>query len=87
MSLGTGAFRVGRRTQHFRPRQRGNHGNPVSGNHPCRQLPTGTVTLKLDEWENTPLTSHTYEKGVKLLTGRLCWELDIIIIIDLQLSA
>ena len=26
-------------------RQGGMHGNPVSGNHPCKQLPTGTVTL------------------------------------------
>jgi len=45
MSLGTGALNVGRRREHFRPRQGGIHGNPVSGNHPCKQLPTGTVTL------------------------------------------
>ena len=31
--------------EHFRPRQGGIHGNPVSRNHPCKQLPTGTVTL------------------------------------------
>ena len=45
MSLGTGALSVGRRPEHFRPRQGGIHGNPLSGNHPCKQLPTGTVTL------------------------------------------
>ena len=34
MSLGTGALNVGRGPEHFRPRQGGIHGNPVSGNHP-----------------------------------------------------
>ena len=34
MSLGTGALKVGRGREHFRPRQGGIHGNPVSGNHP-----------------------------------------------------
>ena len=43
--LGTGALNAGKRPEHFRPRQGGIHGNPVSGNHPCKQLPTGTVTL------------------------------------------
>ena len=45
MSLGTGALSVGRGPEHFRPRQGGIHGNPVGRNHPCKQLPTGTVTL------------------------------------------
>ena len=45
MSLGTGALNVGRGPKHFRPGQGGIHGNPVSGNDPCNQLPTGTVTL------------------------------------------
>ena len=45
MSLGTGALKVGRGPKHFRPRQGGINGNPVSGNHPCKQLLTGTVTL------------------------------------------
>ena len=34
MSVGTGALNVGRRPEHFRPKQGGIHGNPVSGNHP-----------------------------------------------------
>ena len=34
MSLGTGTLNVGRGPEHFRPRQGGIHGNPVSGNHP-----------------------------------------------------
>ena len=31
--------------------QGGIHGNPVSGNHPCMQLPPGTVTLTRDQWK------------------------------------
>ena len=57
MSLGTGALKVGRGTEHFRPRQGGIHGNHVSRNHPCRQLPTGTITLRPDQWKNTYLTT------------------------------
>ena len=53
MSLGTGALKVGRGPEHFRPSRGGIHGNPVSGNHPCRQVPTGTITLKPDKWKNT----------------------------------
>ena len=45
MSLETGALKVGGGPEHFRPRQRGTHANPVSGNHPRKELPTGTVTL------------------------------------------
>ena len=45
MSLGTCALNVGRGPKHFRPRQGGIHGNHVRRNHPCKQLPTGTVTL------------------------------------------
>ena len=45
MSLGTGAINVCRGPEHFRPRQGGLHGNPMSRNLPCKQLPTGTVTL------------------------------------------
>ena len=56
MSLGTGAVKVGRVPEHFRPRQAGIHRNPLSGNHPCKQLPTGTVTLKPVQWKNTHLT-------------------------------
>ena len=37
--------------EHFRPGQGGTHGNPMSGNHPCRQLPTGTIRLKPDKWK------------------------------------
>ena len=56
MSSGTGALKVGRGPEHFRPRQGGVHDNPVSRNHPCRQLPTGIVTLKPDQWKTTYLT-------------------------------
>ena len=34
MSLGTGALSVSRGPEHFRPRQGGIRGNPVSGNYP-----------------------------------------------------
>jgi len=37
-------------------RQGGIHGNLSSGNHPFRQLPTGSATLKPDQWKNTHLT-------------------------------
>jgi len=56
MSLGTGAVKVGRVPEHLRPRQAGIHRNPLSGNHPCKQLPTGTVTLKPVQWKSTHLT-------------------------------
>ena len=46
MSFGTGALMVGRGPENFRAMQGGIHGNPMSRNHPCRQLPSGTVTLK-----------------------------------------
>ena len=64
MNLGTGALKVGLRgPEHFRPRQGGIHGNSVSGNQPCRQLPTGTVMLKPDQWKNTHLTSILTKKA------------------------
>ena len=62
MSLGTGALKVGRGSEHFRPRQRGIHSNPMSGNHPCKQLPTGKVTLKPGQGKNTHLTSILTKK-------------------------
>ena len=34
----------------FKAQQGGNHGNPVSGNHPNEQPPTGTVALKELQW-------------------------------------
>ena len=45
MSLGTGALKVGRGPEHFSPRHGGINGNLTSRNHPCKQLPTGTITL------------------------------------------
>ena len=45
MSLGTGALKVSRGPEHFSLRQGGIHGNPMSRNYPCKQLPTGTITL------------------------------------------
>ena len=62
MSLGTGALKVGKVPEHFRLRQGGIHGNLLSRNHPCKQLPTGTVTLKPDQWKNTHLTPILIEK-------------------------
>jgi len=44
--------------EHFRPMQGGIHGNLVSRNLPHRQLPTGTVTLKADQWKNTHLMPY-----------------------------
>ena len=56
MSLGTGALKVGWVPEPFRPRQGGIHCNPLSGSLPCKQLPTGTATLKPVQWKNTHLT-------------------------------
>ena len=64
MSLGAGALKVGRGPKHFRPRQGGIHGNPVSGNHPCKQLLTGPLHSEPDQWKDTHLTPHTYRKKV-----------------------
>jgi len=47
MSLGTGAFKVGRGPEYFRPRQGRIHGNPLNGNHPCRQLPTANLHTEI----------------------------------------
>ena len=30
------------------------HGNPVSGNQPCKQPPASTVTVKEPQWRNLP---------------------------------
>ena len=38
------------------------HGNLSSRNHPFRQLPTGSVTLKPDQWKNTHLTPILIKK-------------------------
>jgi len=69
MSLGTGALKVGKVPEHFRLRQGGIHGNLLSRNHPSKQLPTGTITLKPDQ-EKHSHDPHTYRKGLKLLKGR-----------------
>ena len=45
MSLGDGAQKVGGGLTLLKAKQGGIHGNPASGNHPCAQPPTGTVTL------------------------------------------
>ena len=72
MSLGTGALNVGRRPEHFRPRQGGIHCNPMSGNHPCKHSAANWHRhTELDQcMENTHLTHHTYQRGLKHLTGR-----------------
>ena len=44
--------------------QGGIHDNPVSGNHPCTQLPPGTVTLKMVQWKKHlpyPILTKTRE--------------------------
>ena len=45
MSLGDGAQKGDGGLTLSKAKQGGIHGNPVSGNHPCAQPPTGTVTL------------------------------------------
>jgi len=70
MSLGTGTLKVGRGPEHHRPMQGGIHGNPSRRNHPCRQLPTGTVTLTLDLWKNTQLTAIYLPKIFETFEGK-----------------
>ena len=65
MSLGTGALNVGRGPEHFRPRQGGIHGNPVSENHPCKQLPSGTVTLNQISGKILTWPPHTHQEGLE----------------------
>ena len=55
----------------FRSRHGGIHGNPMYGNQPCKQLPTGCHT-EPEQWENTR------QKGLKHLKGREGWELDLL---------
>ena len=62
----TGALKSGRGPKHLRPRKGGIHGNPVSRNHPRKQLPTGTVTLKPYQWKNTLLTPILTKKAWNL---------------------
>ena len=40
---------------------------PVSQKHPCRQLPTGTVTLKADHWKTAHLNPILTKKVWNLL--------------------
>ena len=71
MSLGTSALEVGRGPEHFMPRQGGIHNNPMSRNHPCKQLPTGTITLKPDQWKNAHLNPIlTVPKRLKTSEGK-----------------
>ena len=76
MSLGSGALKVGRGPEHFRPRKGGIHSNPVSGNHPYRQLPTGTGHTETRSVEKYSPDPHAYQNGLKLLKGREGWELE-----------
>ena len=79
MSLGTGALKVGRGPEHFSPRQGGIHGNPVSKNHPCKQLPTGTITL--NQITGNILTwplMYLAKKYFKLLKEREGWGLNLL---------
>ena len=55
MSLGTGALNVGRAPA----KAGGIHGNPMSRNHPCKQLPTGTVTL--NRWRSASIREDLRE--------------------------
>ena len=72
MSLGTGALNVGRGPEHFRPRQGGIHGNPVSG---LQAVANWNRHTEPDQWKNAHLTPHTYQEGLKLLKGREGWGL------------
>ena len=38
------------------------HDNPVSGNHPYKRPPTGTVTLKELQWRNLTDLIDTYHE-------------------------
>lgn len=62
--LGISALKVGKGPKHFRPRQGGIHGNPMSGNLSCRELQNGTVTLKLDQGKITHLTPILSKRGL-----------------------
>lgn len=46
MSLGTGAYKVGREPQQIQAQQGGLHGNPMSGSQPYIKQATGIVTLR-----------------------------------------
>ena len=50
MSLEAGAIQV---------QQGGDHGNPVSRNHPSEQPPTGTATMKEIQWNTYHLPTLT----------------------------
>ena len=74
--LGNWCLKGWQRAWYFRLMQGDNHGNPMSGNHPCRQLPTGTITLKPYQWKNTYLTPILTKRVLKLQKGREGWELE-----------
>ena len=59
--LGNLCLKCWQGSEHVRLRQGGIYGNPLSGNHPCKQLPTGTVTLKQISGKYSP-DPHTYHK-------------------------
>ena len=62
MSLGTGAKKGWSGTRcKYDAQQGGFHGDPVSGNQPCLQPPTGTVTLKQLQWKYLPNTVLTWD--------------------------
>ena len=77
MSMGTGALKVGRGAEHFRQRHGGIHGNPVSGKHPCRQLPS---QLAPSHWSQSrgkiPTWCPYLPKRFETLKGREGWELE-----------
>ena len=58
MSLGTGALKDSGIPDTIHTQQGGIHGNPGSGNHPCKQPLTGTVTLKGLQWGEKKLTEY-----------------------------
>ena len=58
MSLGSCALKVSREPEYFRLRQTGIYGNPVSRNHPCRQLALSYWTISVEKYSPDPLLTE-----------------------------
>ena len=70
MSKGTGALNVGRGPEHFRPRAGRYPWQPREREPPLQAAANWHRHTELDQWKNTHLTPHTYQKGLKHLTRR-----------------
>jgi len=86
MSLGTGALKLGRGFEHFRPRQGGIHRNPISGNHPeytnSKVLGgrSGTCAPRKEPWEppnipkQTQALRHEDKESIRTYLATRGWE-------------